>query len=91
MVAAAMVVGALGAPAAHADDPSAPANTAPANTAPVAVPDTLQMVSGATVRIDPRLNDTDPDGEPLSIVVGSSCSPGRAAWPSKGPGRPRSW
>ena len=68
MVAAAMVLGALGAPAAHADDPSAPASTTPANTAPVAVPDTLQMVSGATVRIDPRLNDTDPDGEPLSIV-----------------------
>jgi hypothetical protein len=62
-LAAAVVMGALGAPNAQADEPSVPANTAP-----VAVPDALQMVSGATVRIDPRLNDSDPDGEPLSIV-----------------------
>lgn len=76
-----MFVGALGAPAARAEDPSAAANTPP-----VAVPDTVQMVSGATVRIDPRANDTDADGEALVIVAaGVQAGSGTVAIEGAGP------
>jgi lipoprotein-anchoring transpeptidase ErfK/SrfK len=45
-------------------------NPAP-NRAPVAVADVGQMVIGGELRIDPRRNDSDPDGEPLSLTSAS--------------------
>ena len=57
-VAAVMVLGAVGA---------APAQAGP-NSAPVAVPDTASVVVGAEVRIDPRVNDSDLDGDALTVT-----------------------
>ena len=37
------------------------------NQAPVAVPDVAQMYSGSQLQVDPRANDTDPDGEALTV------------------------
>jgi hypothetical protein len=40
----------------------------PPNRNPVAVADSGRMVSGGQVRLDPRVNDTDPDGEALVVT-----------------------
>jgi hypothetical protein len=57
--AAVMVIGLLSAPSAQAEQ---------VNTPPVAVADSVPMVSGQTLRLDPRVNDTDADGDVLSIA-----------------------
>jgi hypothetical protein len=48
--------------------------TAPPNRPPVALPDTGTVVAGGQVTIDPRGNDTDPDGDPLSLLDASVAS-----------------
>ncbi len=55
-VAAVMVVGVVGAPPAHAG-----------SSQPAAVPDVATAVLGTQVVINPLLNDTDADGEPLTL------------------------
>ena len=40
----------------------------PPNQVPVAGPDAAQMYSGGQLRLDPRGNDSDPDGEALAVV-----------------------
>jgi Bacterial Ig domain/L,D-transpeptidase catalytic domain len=57
-VAAVMVMGAVGAPPAHAE---------PVDTPPVAVPDTASAVVGTLVVVNPLLNDTDADMQPLAL------------------------
>ncbi len=47
------------------------------NQAPLAVPDVAQMYSGGQLQVDPRGNDSDPDGETLSVA---------SAWVSSGAG-----
>ena len=68
-VAAAMVVGMVGAPPAHAGT-SGP---------PVAVPDTASTVVGAPVRINPVSNDTSPDGLALQLIGVPTVTSGWAA------------
>ncbi len=46
---------------------TATAPPAPANRAPVARPDAAWVTSGGQVRVDPRVNDSDPDGDALSV------------------------
>ncbi len=58
-VAAGVVVGLIGAGPAHAEP----------NYVPLAAPDTASTVVGAEVRIDPRANDGDPDGDPLILIA----------------------
>lgn len=41
---------------------------APPNVPPVAVPDVAQMYSGGQLLLDPRANDSEPDGEALSVT-----------------------
>ena len=48
----------------EAVDPPPP----PPNQAPVAGPDAAQMYSGGELRLDPRGNDSDPDGEVLAVT-----------------------
>lgn len=55
-----LALGALGAPPTQADDT--------VNNPPVAVADVLEMPSRSEVRFDPRTNDSDPDGDTLSIA-----------------------
>ena len=43
--------------------------TAPPNNPPVANPDSASVVSGGEVRLDPRANDSDPDGDALTVVA----------------------
>lgn len=38
------------------------------NQSPVANPDVAQMYSGGQLQLDPRANDTDPDGEALTVA-----------------------
>jgi hypothetical protein len=38
------------------------------NQAPTAAPDVAQMYSGGQLQVDPRANDSDPDGEGLTVV-----------------------
>jgi hypothetical protein len=38
------------------------------NRDPVAVPDVAQMYSGGQLQVDPRANDSDPDGEVLTVA-----------------------
>jgi lipoprotein-anchoring transpeptidase ErfK/SrfK len=40
----------------------------PPNSPPLAVPDAAAMYSPAELRIDPRANDSDPDGDPISVT-----------------------
>jgi Bacterial Ig domain/L,D-transpeptidase catalytic domain len=40
----------------------------PPNQAPVAAPDVAQMYSGGQLQLDPRANDSDPEGEALSVA-----------------------
>ena len=47
-----------------APPPAAP----PPNQAPVAAPDVAQMYSGGQLQVDPRANDSDPDGEALTVA-----------------------
>ncbi len=77
----ALTAGALGLPAAVADEPAPPAASGsapspdpdptapapPANRAPIARPDAVRVTSGGQVRVDPRVNDSDPDGDALSV------------------------
>ena len=58
-VAAVMVAGSLGAPAATADV---------VNTAPVANPDSASTVVGVAVDVDPRINDTDAEMDALTVT-----------------------
>lgn len=52
--------------------PADPAAASPANTRPEARVDRFSVPEGGTVLVDVLANDSDPDGEPLSIVsVGS--------------------
>jgi hypothetical protein len=37
------------------------------NQAPLAAPDVAQMYSGGQLQVDPRTNDSDPDGEALTV------------------------
>ena len=39
----------------------------PPNQAPLAAPDVAQMYSGGQLQVDPRTNDSDPDGEALTV------------------------
>ena len=48
--------------------PAAPATAADPNTPPVAVEDIAAMVAGQTITVSPLANDSDPDGDPLSLV-----------------------
>ena len=76
----ALTAGALAAPPVRADEPVPPAPVAtpdpdpsitpppPApNRAPVARPDVYQVTTGGQLRVDPRLNDSDPDGDVLTV------------------------
>ena len=45
--------------------------TAPPNNPPVANPDSASVVSGGELRLDPRANDSDPDGDALTVVAAS--------------------
>ena len=47
---------------------SANVNVTVVNRPPVANPDSITSVERAPVTFDPRTNDTDPDGDPLTIV-----------------------
>ena len=40
----------------------------PPNQSPVAAPDVAQMYSGGQLQVDPRTNDSDPDGEALTVT-----------------------
>ncbi len=44
------------------------------NQAPVAAADVAQMFSGGQVQVDPRVNDSDPDAEPLTIASAAVAS-----------------
>lgn len=52
---------------------------APPNQPPVAVNDTLQAIAGAASVFDPRLNDSDPNGNPLTIIAVTAPSHGTAS------------
>lgn len=76
-------------PAAAADDPDAPdapaattsttttldVQPAAANNPPVAVGDTASMYAPAELRLDPRTNDSDPDGDALTITAATLTPP----------------
>ena len=49
--------------------------TAPPNAPPVAVPDTGSMYSPAELRLDPRANDSDPDGDALTVTDAVTTTP----------------
>jgi len=51
----------------------------PVNDAPVAVDDTATTVQGQAVTIDVLANDSDPDGDPLTVAVPNSWDPGYPA------------
>jgi hypothetical protein len=46
----------------------------PPNQAPMAAPDVAQMYAGGQVQVDPRVNDSDPDGEALTVASASVTS-----------------
>lgn len=52
---------------------------APPNQPPVAVNDTLQAIAGAASVIDPRINDSDPNGHPLTITAVTAPAHGTAS------------
>ncbi|MCU1347750.1 MAG: hypothetical protein JWO56_780, partial [Acidobacteria bacterium] len=49
-----------------------------ANTPPIATNDTASTPAGVVVQIDPRGNDFDPDGDPLTVTAVTSPSHGTA-------------
>lgn len=51
----------------------------PPNQPPVAVNDTLQAIAGAASMIDPRLNDSDPNGHALTITEVTAPAHGTAS------------
>lgn len=69
---------AVDAPAALEQTPDAPA--APQNRAPVAVEDRLVMVQGGSASLDLFANDSDADGDPLSLLGGTSAGHGSVSF-----------
>jgi len=59
---------------------------APANQPPVAANDAVSTLSNAAVSLDPRTNDSDPEGGALTIVSVSAASSGSAAVTGGGTG-----
>ncbi|WP_344204063.1 Ig-like domain-containing protein [Aeromicrobium alkaliterrae] len=52
---------------------------APVNQAPVALNDELLVKPGKKIQFDPRLNDADPDGDPIDLLAELSTPPGSDA------------
>ncbi len=59
---------------------------APPNQPPVAVNDTLQAIAGAASNIDPRANDSDPNGHTLSVTAVTQPSHGATSITGGGTG-----
>ncbi len=58
--------------------------TAPTNHAPVAVNDSKTATSAVAANFDPRTNDSDPDGDPLTVTI--VAAPAHGAANIAGPG-----
>ncbi|WP_040816873.1 Ig-like domain-containing protein, partial [Litoreibacter arenae] len=56
------------------------------NDGPTAIDDTVEILEGETVTLDPRLNDSDPNGDPLSIVEVNGNATGPSSTSYTGPG-----
>lgn len=77
LVLACGVLGQAGVAAADGETTPSPAAAEPTNTAPTAVDDTATVQPGGTVTINVLANDTDPDGDTLTITEVTDLS-GRA-------------